>query len=217
MSTCCSTFGCTANTEFDARRAAADLKRYRKRGPDATTRMLLDEIRSAEPGAVSLLDIGSGIGVIAHELLEYSIAHATLVDASAPSLEVARQEATRRGTSTRCTVLEGDLVTLDGRVGAADLVTMHRVICCYPSSEPLLEAALDRAGRCFGYSYPRDRWWVRVPVWLGNQVRRLRRTAFRVYVHPPEAMAAILRRRGFRLVDRRTTPIWSVEVWRRDR
>jgi hypothetical protein len=40
MSSCCSGFGRSANTQFGADRAARDLDRYRKKGPDLTTRAL---------------------------------------------------------------------------------------------------------------------------------------------------------------------------------
>lgn len=215
MTPCCTSYGCTANAEFDARHAAADLARYRKRGPDATTRLLLEGIRAADGTASSLLDIGAGIGVVAHELLTDTVASAVLVDASGPYVEAACQEAARRGTSSRSAVQLGDLVELAPRIANADAVTMDRVICCYPEFEPLLDAALDHAERLFAFSYPRDRWWVHAPVVLGNLVRRLRRTDFRVFIHPPVAMHALIEQHGFRLVSRRTTIVWSVEVWQR--
>lgn len=215
MSPCCSTFGCTANSEFDARRATADLKRYRKRGPDPSTRMLLAGIRAADGPVASLLDIGAGIGVLAHELLTDTVAGAVLVDASGPYIEAATQEAVRRGDPSRYAFRLGDVVELAASIADADVVTMDRVICCYPEFEPLLGAALDRAERLFGFSYPRDRWWVRGPVRLGNLVRRLRGTDFRVLIHPPDAMHTLIEQRGFRLLSRRTTMIWSVEVWQR--
>ena len=62
--------GCDGFTEiFDARTARHDLARYRRRGPDDTTRLLLDMLRAAGVRGRTLLDIGAGIGVITHELL----------------------------------------------------------------------------------------------------------------------------------------------------
>src|SRR5512142_496382 len=79
---CCqitdNTFG-----EADAR---AGLRHYRRRGPESQTRIMLDAIRSYDLKDASLLDVGGGIGVIHHELLDGTAAAATHVDASSAYL-----------------------------------------------------------------------------------------------------------------------------------
>src|SRR5204863_302008 len=54
---------------FSEKRASKDLKRYRKKGPDKTTRLLLDALKADGVAGKTLLDIGGGIGVAHHELL----------------------------------------------------------------------------------------------------------------------------------------------------
>ena len=54
---------------FDRRTAEHDRDRYRRKGPDRTTRMLLETIRSYGVGGSTIVDIGGGIGVIANEIL----------------------------------------------------------------------------------------------------------------------------------------------------
>jgi hypothetical protein len=39
-------------------------------------------------------------------------------------------------------------------VAPADLVILHRVVCCYPDYERLLTAAADHARRALVFSYP---------------------------------------------------------------
>lgn len=215
MTSCCSGYPAEASAQFDRKKADADLARYRQRGPDPTTRMLIDGIREAWPDLATLLDVGAGIGILTHELLALTNGSATLVDASDAFLETARQEAERRGHRHRCQLSRGDFVELAPTLAPAAVVAMDRVVCCYPAFVPLLEAALGHAERGFAFSYPRDRWYVRAGVALENLPRRLGRNAFRVLVHPPAEMQALVESRGFALVSRRSTLAWSVEVWRR--
>jgi hypothetical protein len=55
---------------FTKREARREASLYRRRGPARQTQELLDAIRSLGFRAASLLDIGGGIGVLHHELLE---------------------------------------------------------------------------------------------------------------------------------------------------
>ena len=119
--------------KFDERTIRKKLRRYRHRGPDRTTRMLIDDLRRAldDAGAsgVTLLDIGAGIGAIHHDLLTDRVARAVHVDASSASLRLAREETARRGHAERVEFVPGDFVAMAGAVHAADVVTLDRVIC----------------------------------------------------------------------------------------
>src|SRR5215213_6050670 len=95
----CACGGCV-NT-FSTKEAENDLRRYRKDGPDATTRALIDAIRSEGIKGASVLDIGGGIGAIQLELLAAGAATAESVDASEAYVTVARAEAERRGVADR--------------------------------------------------------------------------------------------------------------------
>ena len=210
---CCSTFCATTQRQFSPRLAARQLARYRRKGPDPTTRMLRDLLIALNPTNRTLLDIGAGIGVLTYELLQAGFEYATAVDASTAYVACGREEAARRRLAARVDWVEGDFVDLAPRLPLADVVTLDRVVCCYPAYEPLLTAALDRANHAVGLSYPRDRWYVRGVMALENGLRRLRGGAFRTFVHSPAGMIALLRTRGFRLVARRTTVAWSMDVY----
>jgi magnesium-protoporphyrin O-methyltransferase len=86
--------------------------------------------------------------------------------------------------------IEGDFVDLAPRLPRADVVTLDRVVCCYPAYEPLLTAAMDHASHAVGLSYPRDRWYVRRGMAFENGLRRLRGGAFRTFVHSPASAIA---------------------------
>ena len=77
MPACCSTFERAADQQFTEKKAAAELKRYRTKGPGPTTRLLQDGLAAAGGLNGTLLDIGSGVGALTFGLLERGIAHAS--------------------------------------------------------------------------------------------------------------------------------------------
>jgi magnesium-protoporphyrin O-methyltransferase len=211
--TCCS-HECFEST-FDERRAKKQLKHYRKRGPDKTTRMLLDALRAAGIHDASVLDVGAGIGVVHHELLADGARSAVHVDAARPHIRVAREEAARRGHSERVTFVDGDFVALADGIPPADIVTLDRVICCYPDMERLVAASAGKAQRLYAAVFPRDRWVVKVMAALGNLVWRLRSNPFRSYIHPTAAIDAAARRQGLTPRSVLDTFLWRVAVYAR--
>lgn len=216
MSSCCPGYACDSSSHFGPERAAADLARYRKKGMDPTTRMLAEIVQAEAASIGSLLDVGGGIGALTFTILDRTQATAVLVEASAAFLEASRQEAERRQLVGRLAFAEGDFVELAAELRQADLVTMDRVVCCYPSAGPLLEAGLAHATRYFAFSYPQERWYVRALTAFENASRKMSHNPFRTYIHPVAAMHAILSRQGFERVRVHRTLVWAVEVWRRN-
>jgi 2-polyprenyl-3-methyl-5-hydroxy-6-metoxy-1,4-benzoquinol methylase len=211
--TCCA-HNCFEST-FNARHATKQLKRYHRRGPNKTTRMLLDALRAANTENASVLDIGAGIGIIHHELLRSGARTAVHVDAAMPHMRLARAEAMRRGHAERVMFMHGDFVDLADGIALADVVTLDRVICCYPDMERLVAASAAKARRLYGAVFPRERIVTRIWLVVENFVRRLRGDPFRAYVHPTTAIDAALRRQGLAPRSVRDTFAWRVAVYAR--
>jgi magnesium-protoporphyrin O-methyltransferase len=211
---CCATSAATAQF-FDEARARRELAGYHRRGPGPTTRRLLAGLR-ADAVAGTLIDAGTGSGVIVFELLKSGITSAIGIDLSPGSLGVARKEAARQGVSDRITWQEGDLTRLAASLPPADVVTLDRVVCCYPAYRSLLEGAAGRSRRWLAFSCPHNRWYVRAMVWIGNLWLRLRGSAFRAYVHSIPAMDTVLREAGFVPVHQTGNLVWQASVYRRD-
>ncbi len=204
-----------AESKFSAAVAEGDLRRYHRRGPNPTTRLMLAALETSGIAGRTLLDIGSGIGVLAHELLARGLTSATVVDASSSYLGATRREADARGTTGRFGFVHGDVVELADRLAPADLVTLDRVVCCYPDGEELLRVAAERCVTALALSYPRDRWYVRLVFAAENVLRWLRRDAFRTFVHPEESIQATLRAAGLSPIRSETTLVWRVELYAR--
>jgi O-methyltransferase domain len=141
---------------YNEKLATSELRKYREKGPSASTQALIDAMKAEGVEGATLLDIGGGIGAIQHELLAAGAAHATSVEASASYLEVAQEESLRRDLGDRVTYRHGDFVELADSIPPADIVTLDRVINVYPDWERLTELAAARAQRLFGLVYPRD-------------------------------------------------------------
>lgn len=200
---------------FNDATARRDLRQFRKDGPIPTTRALIDLLRRHELRDATLLDIGGGVGAIHHELLDAGVRSAEHVDASAAYLGAAREEAERRGHSDRVEFVYGDFVAQAETIGAADVVTLDRVICCYPDMEALVAASASRARRLYGAVFPRDRWFLHPGFRAVNWFNRLRRCPFRVFLHPPADIDAAVQRHGLTPRASVQTFIWRVAVYER--
>lgn len=204
-----------AESYFDRRDAQRRLARYRRRGPEGTTKLLIEALRPAVTADATILDIGGGVGVVHHELLAAGAASAVDIDASSAYLSAARDESARRGHGERVSYRHGDFVALAPSVAPADIVALDRVICCYPDMPALVGAAATRAKRVIGLVYPRDTWWVRAGLRVVNLGFAIARSAFRVFCHPTAAVDAELRRAGLTQQLRLTSGPWQVVVYSR--
>ena len=209
MPGCCD----ATNAHFGAAHAKRDLKRYRTKGPDVTTQFVIDGLRALGLRDMTLLDIGTGIGIINHELMRDICVQATLVDMSSAYLEAAFQEAERQGYSENIRFIQGDLVSRSKDLPVADFVTLDRVVCCYPDFPNLLANATARCRRALGMVYPRDRLPSRIMLALYNLKHVLKRDPFRAFIHPVDEIEAQIRDAGFETLSEMTTLFWKSVVF----
>jgi len=201
---------------YDEKVAAAELRRYRKKGPNPWTRALLEALQAEGVQGTTLLDIGGGIGAIQHELLAVGVVSATSVDASSAYLAAAREESDRHGLSGRITYLHGDFVELAPSVPPADIVTLDRVLNVYPDWERLATLSAERARRLYGIVIPRNTPFVRMVISGINLMLRLKRKRIRAAVVPIDAIDRVLEAMGFRRhSSTRVGPAWQVAIYRR--
>jgi magnesium-protoporphyrin O-methyltransferase len=212
---CCTRY-CAAEAQFDRKRAKRDLERYRRRGADPITRLLLTELRKWPLQGVSILDVGGGIGIIGMELADSGAGSATVVEASPAYFDVARSEMESRYGSRPTQFVVGDFAALAHTLPNADIVTLDRVVCCYPDAEKLLRGAAQRARRLVAFTYPRNRWYVRAFIALENWSRRLRGNPFRAFVHSPRSMCAVLEASGLVHAAQQGTSVWITDLYCRD-
>jgi predicted TPR repeat methyltransferase len=198
---------------FNEKMVSQELKQYQTKGPSKTTCMMVEALKDAGVQARTLLDIGGGVGAVQHELIAAGVNQATDVDASQAYLRAAREEANRRGIADRIHFAHGNFVDLASQISPADIVTLDRVICCYPDMEQLVGLSAARANRLYGLVYPRDTWLARVGVRVLNFTFWLQRKPFRTFVHSSQAVDAIVRGQGLKPQFHRHTWLWQVVVY----
>jgi len=200
---------------FSEEEARSEIKNYHKKGPAKTTRLILDAIRSLDLTNADLLDIGGGIGVIHHELLKDTAHAATHVDASSAYLKEAKEETARRGHGDRVNFVHADFTDVAHGLPDVDIVTLDRVVCCYPHFRALLHAAAEHSREALALSYPREVWYMRIFLKVSNLFQKLRRDPFRVFLHPITEMDVLIRQEGFERVSLQRLFGWEVALYQR--
>jgi magnesium-protoporphyrin O-methyltransferase len=213
MTGCCDRGGYEA--VFGAKTARANAKRYRRKGLDATARRMVAYLRGRGLAGRTLLEVGGGVGAVQLELLKAGADRAVNVELSAGYEDAARELLAEAGLAGRVERRLLDFAREARAVEAADVVVMHRVVCCYPDVDALVAAAAERARRSLAMSFPRDAWYLRLGIGVENLWQRLRRRSFRAYLHPPGAILAAAEAHGLRSAFAHRGWIWQAVVLER--
>ena len=203
------------NNTFGEDEAKANLKDYRKRGPAKQTKLILEAIRSLGLKDTALLDIGGGIGTIHHELLKDVAREATHVDASSAYLKIATEETTRLGHDQQVNFIHADFTDVAADIREVDIVTLDRVVCCYPDFRNLLKSAAKKSRKAVAMTYPRETWYIRMAIAVTNFFQRLRNDPFRVFVHPVAEMESLLNGEGLRKISVKQLFVWEMALYQR--
>jgi magnesium-protoporphyrin O-methyltransferase len=199
---------------FSERFARRVAKRYRRRGLDRTATRLVDFLApdgSADLTDATVLEIGGGVGEIGIELLRRGAASVTEVELATVYDEEAARLAEAAGVGDRMERRIVDVAAAPDEVETADLVVLHRVVCCYPDHERLLGAAADLCRGRLAFSHPPRNAGTRVLLALQNGACAAMRKDYRAFVHPPEAMRGVLRDHGLDPVMRHAGMVWHAE------
>jgi magnesium-protoporphyrin O-methyltransferase len=207
VANCCNPRGC--DQFFSPRFARRMAKRYRKRGLDKTARRMVEFLERRGIEGTSVLEVGGGVGEIQIELLKRGAARAVNLELSAAYDEEARKLVREAGLEDRVERRLHDIAARDG-VEAADVVVLHRVVCCYPDYERLLSAAAGHARRLLVFSYPPGNAIARLAVGWQNLIFRLLRKEFRTFAHPPSAMLTVLEECGLEPTFGHHGLVWQV-------
>ena len=200
---------------FDEKNARSDARNYLKKGLDPTGQRMVDEILRRGVAGASVLEVGGGIGALEIELLRAGAAHATNVELVGTYEQAARELLENLGLAGRVDRTLLDFARDGVQVLRADIVLLHRVICCYPDMESLVRVSADHATRILALSFPADRWWWRIGQLLSRVWFRLRGCAFRLYLHDPRRILAIAEAAGLRPVLQRRGWVWQIAVLER--
>jgi len=208
---------CGANQQFDTKSAKKDLKRYLKRGPRKPTKKLTEAFKSLDITNLSLLDIGGGVGPIPLELIPQGLSKVTDVDASEGYINVAKSEAKKRDYKEKINYLTGDFTDVHSQIEAHDIVTLDKVICCYPFVENLLKTSLSKAKTYYALVYPQANFISRTTVWFLNMTLKIRGNPFRTFIHNQKVIDCLIANAGFTEIYSGTTFLsWQIHLYKRE-
>lgn len=216
MPSCC--YGDEYGSMFDPKGASRNAAEFRRRGLRGSAQELVNALAPLVAPGGRLLEVGGGVGQIQVALLEAGVvAEAVNVELAASWEDAARAMLAERGLSDRVQRIVGDFVDLAPGLPAADVVVLHRVVCCYPHWRTMLDAAHAKAKHVVALTVPSDRWWTRAGVRVTNVGLRWRGLSFRAFVHPPEAMIDLLASVGLAVVHDTAGLVWRTVVMVRTR
>jgi 2-polyprenyl-3-methyl-5-hydroxy-6-metoxy-1,4-benzoquinol methylase len=215
MASCCNPRGCDGFfTPRMARRAA---ERYRKNGVDKTAGHMLAFLEQHGIDGATVLEVGGGVGELQVELLKRGAARTVNLELSPAYDEEAKRLLREAGLEGRAERRLHDLAADTNGIDAADVVVLHRVVCCYPDYERLLGAAAEHARRLLVFSYPPRNAFSRLLIGAQNLLFRLRRMEFRTFVHPPARMMHTVEEWGLRRAYAHHPLVWQVAGFERAR
>jgi magnesium-protoporphyrin O-methyltransferase len=201
---------------FGPRFARSLAKRYRRRGLRRREQRIVDFCVDRGIEGATVLEIGGGVGDIQIELLRAGAAQATNLELVDAYDQQAQELAEAAGVAERLHRWQIDIAVRPDEVEPADIVVMHRVVCCYPDYERLVGAAADHARRALVFSHPPRNPVSRTILSLQNAFFRVTGNSFRTFAHPPAAMVDVARSRGLELVSRQGR-LWHIQGLERAR
>jgi len=208
---------CGANKQFNLKNSKKDLKRYLKRGPRKPTKVLTELLKTLILNNLSLLDIGGGVGPIPLELIPFGLSKVTDVDASESYITVAKSESKKRGYQDVISYQLGDFLDLKEKIENHDIVTLDKVICCYPNAKNLLNASLSKTNTYFALVYPQANLFSHLTVKVLNFTLKLRRNPFRTFIHEPKMVDNIIKNAGFKEIFRDKTFLsWHINIYKKE-
>ena len=155
-----------------------------------------------------MLEVGGGVGAIQLELLRAGAARAINVELSPAYEPEAAALLRERGLEARVERRIADFTAVADSIDAADVVVMHRVVCCYPELDRLVGGAAAHARRRLVLSFPPENALSRLAARLFNVTCAVRRLDFRVYVHSRAAILAASRQAGLTAAAEGRSGIW---------
>jgi 2-polyprenyl-3-methyl-5-hydroxy-6-metoxy-1,4-benzoquinol methylase len=195
---------------FSSRFARRQSRRYHRRGLTPAAQGIVDFATSQGIKDATVLEIGGGVGQLQIELLRRGAAHVTNLEIS----ENYEAEATRlldaAGITDRVSRRFLDIAQTPDEVEPADVVVLHRVVCCYPDYGRLLKVAAGHARKTLVYSHPAANVVNRMQFGTENLYRRLTRNDFRAFIHPPDGMLHAAESAGLSMAYRSHARDWDV-------
>jgi len=192
--------------------------KYKSNGLTDSSQVLLDFISNKGLVGKTVLEIGCGTGFFSLEILRHGASSCLGVDLSSAAIHEANEFAKESGLQDRVKFDVADAAST--RQPTSDVVVMDKVLCCYPDAEALLKTASDSSRELLGFVVPRDEGLMKPAMRIGtaliNLVEKLRKTGFRLYLHPLRSIDELLAGSGFQRENKAKSRFWLVFLYKRN-
>jgi magnesium-protoporphyrin O-methyltransferase len=195
---------------FSDRFARRVSKRYQRRGLSPAAQSIIEFATSQGIAGATVLEIGGGVGQVQLELLRLGASHVTNLEISENYEAEAARLFDQAGMADRVTRRFLDIARAPDEVRPADVVILHRVVCCYPDYTTLLSVAAGHARKALVYSHPAANLINRVLFGAENAYRRLTGNHFRAFIHTPQGMIRAAQSNGLAVAYRSHARDWDV-------
>jgi magnesium-protoporphyrin O-methyltransferase len=192
--------------------------KYKSNGLTASSQLLLDFISKEGLVGKTVLEIGCGTGFFALETLRQGASSCVGVDLSSAAIHEANEFAKESGFQARARFEVANAAST--HQPASDIVIMDKVLCCYPDSDALLKTASESSKELLGFVVPRDEGLMKPAMKIGiamiNLVEKLRKTDFRLYLHPLRSIDQLLAGTGFHQANKAKSRFWLIFLYTRN-
>jgi len=171
---------------------------------------MVDFLTEQDVSGATVLEIGGGVGNLQIELLKRGALRTTNLELSPAYEASAASLLDETGMTGRAERRIHDIAADPDAVDPADVVVLHKVVCCYPDYGRLLAAAAGHARRMLVFSYPPDNPVSKAALRVPNLVFAARRMQYRAFVHPTELMLGVLTDHGLRAVYGHNGLAWHI-------
>lgn len=209
---CCSAQGAD---KFFSRVARRYAKKFRRRGLDRASTLLVHGLQGLGMKSALVLDVGCGIGGVHLTLLKNGAASAQGVEVSEGMISAALDLADEMGLRDRVSYVRGDFADSNGRILTADITVLDKVVCCYPFPHKLISKAAEKTRALCAISYPRNSFLGRTAFKCSSWIGEALHWSFHPYYHDTSLIDAAIRECGFEEMFSATTIIWQVKIYRR--
>jgi len=202
-------------SQFFDKESKKFIKKYRKKGLEKISRMLVDAIEELGIKDATILDVGGGVGGAHRALLRNDASKAYATELSEEMINAAKVFSAEEGLTDKVEYILGDIVEMNGEIPEVDITMHDKVVCCYENAAGLFEKTLDKTKNIYGFVMPRNYPIARISFGLMIFITKLLRWDFHPYFHPEQPLLDKIENAGFKLKYENHTFIWKVRVYQK--
>ena len=191
-------------------------KKYRKKGLEKITRMMLTGIEELGVDGKSVFEVGGGVGGAHRQLLQRGASKVYATELSQEMITIATEFTKEENLEEKVEYILGDIVEMNGEIPEVDITMHDKVICCYEFSDALIEKSLDKTKNIYAFVMPRDTLLGRLFIRFIIFISKVLRWDFHPFLHPVGPILDKIENAGFRLKYENKTFIWKARVYERN-